>query len=303
MIKTTQIAENGPALSRIVAGVMKWGAWGKQLDTQQMKQLIERCVELGVTTFDHADIYGNYSTELEFGVALRLNSALRENIQLVTKCGIRMKTPNRPDHKIKSYDTSKAHIIRSAEQSLRNLHTTYLDLLLIHRPDPLLHPDEVAEAFTALKKDGKVLHFGVSNFTLSQFEMLNSRVPLVTNQLEASILHIKPFHDGTFDQCLQHRIKPMAWSPLGSGAIFAKVKEKRVQEISNTAENIAARRENVGIDQILIAWLLQHPSAILPVLGTANIDRIKAAVAALDIQLTREEWFELWQASAGSEVP
>lgn len=303
MIKTTRIAENGPALSRIVAGVMKWGAWGKQLDTQQMRQLMEQCVELGVTTFDHADIYGNYSTELEFGVALRLNPALREKLQLVTKCGIRMITPNRPDHRIKSYDTSKGHIIRSVEQSLRNLHTTYLDLLLIHRPDPLLHPDEVAEAFTALKKDGKVLHFGVSNFTPSQFEMLNSWIPLVTNQLEASILHMEPFHDGTFDQCLQHRIKPMVWSPLGGGAIFAKVKEKRIQEIWNIAENIASRKENVKIDQILIAWLLRHPAEILRVLGTANIDRIKAAVAALDIGLTREEWFELWQASAGTEVP
>ncbi len=302
MVPSIQLTENGPSLSRIVAGVMKWGAWGKQLDARQMLQLIEQCIDLGINTFDHADIYGHYTTEEEFGAALAMKPALRQQMQLVTKCGIRMITPNRPHHKIKSYDTSIEHIIWSVEQSLKNLHTDYIDLLLIHRPDALLNPDDVAWAFAKLQAEGKVLHFGASNFTPSQFDLLNSRFALVTNQVEASILHMAPFHDGTFDQCLQYCMKPMVWSPLGGGDIFSKTNDERILRIQKTAGELAGKRANVTVDQILIAWLLLHPAKLLPVLGTANADRIKAAAESINIQLTREEWYELWQASAGREV-
>jgi len=301
MLETLKLSENGPRFSRIVAGVMQWGVWGKQLAPRQMLRLIEQCVELGVTTFDHADIYGHYTTEAEFSAALKRKPALREKIQIVTKCGIKLVTPNRPQYKIKSYDTSAAHITQSVEQSLKNLQTDYIDLLLIHRPDMLLHPDEVAEAFTNLRQAGKVKYFGVSNFTPSQFAMLNARIELVTNQVEASLLHLASFTDGTFDQCLQHRIKPMVWSPLGGGEVFGESKDDRILRIQQTAKALATKHD-ASLDQVLLAWLLRHPAQLLPVLGTVRSERIQAATEALQLELTREEWYELWQASTGEEV-
>lgn len=302
MSQKTLLSPNGPVFSRIVLGVMKWGAWGKQLDTQAMLRLLEESLELGITTFDHADIYGAYTTEAEFGEALKKRPSLRQEMQLVTKCGIKMRTPNRPHHKVKSYDTSIEHITWSVEKSLKNLNTDYIDLLLIHRPDPLLNPDDVADTFTSLKTHGKVLHFGASNFSPSQFDVLNSRISLVTNQIEASLLHLNPFLDGTLDQCLLHRFKPMAWSPLGGGSIFTDSTNANAHRVLAIAQEMVAQRTETTVDQILLAWLLMHPAGILPVLGTANIDRIKAAVKALDTALTREEWFELLQASMGKEV-
>ncbi|HMN90051.1 MAG TPA: aldo/keto reductase [Saprospiraceae bacterium] len=302
MIKNVTMAEGGPIFSRIVAGVMNWGIWGRQLSTQEMLRLMTQCLELGVSTFDHADIYGHYTTEAEFGAALRLQPNLRADMQLVSKCGIKLVTPNRPHHHIKSYDTSMEHIIWSAEQSLKNLHTDYLDLLLLHRPDVLLHPHDVAEAFTRLRQEGKVRHFGVSNFTPSQFELLHTYFPLITNQVEANMIHLEPFHDGTFDQCLRYRLCPMVWSPLGGGALFRAAADERISRILNTAQTLANKRTGATPDQILLAWLLRHPAKLLPVLGTINIERIAAAVAALHIQLTREEWHELWSASIGKEV-
>ena len=168
MIKI-KLAESTPYFSRIVWGVMKWGCWGANLGSQEMLRLMEEGIELGVTTFDHADIYGDYTTEHEFGAALALRPGLREQIQIVTKCGICMKSKNRPEHSVKSYNVSRGHIVASVERSLKNLQTTYIDLLLIHRPSPLLDPEAVAEAFSALKRDGKVLDFGVSNFSPAQF--------------------------------------------------------------------------------------------------------------------------------------
>jgi predicted oxidoreductase len=299
----TKLTEKGPLLSRIIFGTMKWGEWGANLTPKEMLSLIHQSHDLGVTTFDHADIYGHYTTEETFGKALASNPSLRQNIQLITKCGIRLLTPNRPFNKVHSYDTSRKHIILSLENSLRELRTDYIDLLLIHRPSPLMDPDEIAEAFTTLKEGGKVLHFGVSNFTPSQFEMLNSRIPLVTNQVEASILHLNPFLDGTFDQCLQHKISPMVWSPLGGGKVFTDLEDEQVIRIREVCEKIGKKHGNYQIDQVLIAWLLKHPSGILPVLGTSKISRIKDAIEALTLELTTEDWFEIWVASTGYPIP
>jgi predicted oxidoreductase len=299
-----KLHRDGPKLSRIVFGVMKWGSWGHQLNTQSMLRLVEQSVESGITSFDHADIYGHYTTEAAFGQALKLKPGLREKIQLVSKCGIKLVTSQRPHHRLKSYDTSPEHIRWSVDTSLRNLQTDYLDLLLLHRPSPLMDPDRIAEEVEELKKKGKIRYFGVSNFTPAQFDLLNSRTPLVTNQVEASLLHLPPFTDGTFDQCLRYRIKPMAWSPLGGGGIFQQLPPEREQRVLKAAKTIIERRnQHIGVDQLLIAWLLQHPAKILPVVGTARIERLRAAAEATNIMMSREEWFELWQASAGEEVP
>jgi len=280
---------------------MKWGAWGAKFTTPEYESMIMNCVEAGVNSFDHADIYGHYTTEEEFGKAIAGHSALRKNIHLITKCGIRMVTTNRPEHKIKSYDTSAQHIIQSAERSLRNLHTDYIDILLIHRPDPLMEPDEIAGAFAKLKDQGKVLDFGVSNFSVSQVELIASRFPIMCNQLEVSIIRMEPLTDGTLDQCIIKGLIPMSWSPLGGGKIHADESDDRSRKILAVAD-ILAEKYGLRSDQILLAWLWKHPSGIIPVLGTTRIERVKSALAAKKIELTRDEWFLLWRASSGHEV-
>ncbi len=299
-MKKIKLHADGPEVAPVVLGVMTWGENGKNLGTQEIRSRIDWALDYGFTTFDHADIYGGYTTEAAFGAALDGTSSQRQRMQLITKCGIKLMTPNRPHHKIKSYDTSIEHIIWSVEQSLKNLKTDYLDLLLIHRPSPLMHPDDLALAFHQLKESGKVLHFGVSNFTPSQFAMVNSRIPLVTNQIEASIRHLDPFFDGTFDQCLQWRIRPMAWSPLGGGALV-KQAGSAVMELAR--ELAAGFRSDVQPDQILLAWLLRHPTGIVPVIGTTRIERMQRSAEALRIELTREQWFALLEAARGQRVP
>jgi predicted oxidoreductase len=291
-----------PSFSRMVAGVMKWGEWGSQLSASEMLHLIEGCIDLGVTTFDHADIYGNYTTEAEFGAALAGKSALRSKIQLVSKCGIQLVTSNRPSHQLKSYNYQKGHIVQSVEQSLRNLQTDYIDVYLLHRPSPLMHPEVIAEAFAQLKKEGKVLAFGVSNFTPSQVDLIRDHFPLVTNQIEAHVFRRAPFLDGTLDQCIRYGLRPMAWSPLGGGRIFGTGLDASGKRVKRLGE-VLAEQYGLALDQLLLAWLLHHPSGIHPVLGTSKLERIETAVAALEVQLTDEDWFKLWEASLGQEVP
>lgn len=287
--------------SKVIAGVMKWGLWGSKFDTPAYEHIIKESISMGVTTFDHADIYGDYTTEEEFGHVLRKAPSLRQQMQLITKCGIRRPCSNRPQFKIKSYDTSYNHIIESVETSLENLGTDYIDALLIHRPDVIMNADEIAEAFTQLKQQGKVLHFGVSNFTPSQVAMLNSRVKVEINQVQASVTYLHPFIDGTLDQCQELGIIPMAWSPLGGGNLFAATDDERTLRITAVAE-ILGNKYSTTPDVILLSWLLQHPSKIIPVLGTSKPERIKAALHATSIKMEREEWYMLWRASTGKEV-
>ena len=302
MIPNVYLTQQGPRLSRLVAGTMWWGEWGHDLSPEQVADLIDHCLELGITSFDHADIYGHYSTEALFGEALKLRPGIRDKIQLISKCGIKLTTPRRPGNKIKSYDHSMGYILESVETSLRNLNTDHLDLLLVHRPGPLMHPDELSETFHQLQREGKVKHFGVSNFTPSQYQMLGSRFPLVTNQVEASLLHLTPFFDGTFDLSLQHNQIPMAWSPLGGGDIFKNPDTDQHRRIVKTATEIAQRHGNYSLDQVLLAFLLRHPSRIAPVLGTANKERLSSAVGSFELKLNAEEWYELLEAARGEEV-
>jgi len=296
-----QLAQNGPEFSQIIAGVMTWGVWGKKLTAKKAASYIDQCLELGVTTFDHADIYGHYTTEALFGRATKGKSSLRQEMELISKCGIKLVTPNRPNYKVKSYDTSKAHILHSAETSLKNLKTDYLDLLLIHRPSPLMHPYEIAEAFNQLKQAGKVLNFGVSNFTPSQFTLLNKYIPLATNQIEISLLHDEFLLDGTLDQCMQHEIAPMAYSTMAKGIFFSKEPSEAVQRIKKVAAKLK-KKYRATYEELLTAWLLAHPARILPIIGTTQIDRMAAAVRSTKISLEREDWFALWEAARGQEV-
>ena len=288
--------------SRIVHGYWRLMDWN--ISDNELVKLIEEVYDLGITTVDHADIYGNFSCEEKFGNALKLKKGLREKLQIVTKCGIKFPSVNRPENKSHCYDTSKEHIINSAERSLKNFNTDYLDLLLIHRVDALLNPEEVAEAFTKLKNQGKVKYFGVSNFLPSQFNMLNSYLDdsLVTNQIEVSPLCLDAFENGTLDLMLEKRVKPMAWSPLAGGRLF-KGNDERAIRVQKALNKIKEEVSANDIDEVAYAWLLMHPSKIMPIVGSGKLDRIKAAIRATEIKLTRDQWFEIYVASRGVDIP
>ncbi|MDX2213006.1 MAG: aldo/keto reductase [Oculatellaceae cyanobacterium bins.114] len=292
----------GPQCSRLVIGAWRLAEW--RMTSEEVLIFLNTCVDLGITTIDHADIYGNYTCEALFGAALQKEPRLRDRLQLVSKCGIKLVSAHRPQHQIKHYDTSRAHILASVDNSLQQLHTDYLDLLLIHRPDPLMNADETAEALMSLIYSGKVRYVGVSNFTPSQFELLASRlnVPLVTNQIEISVLHLEPFLDGTLDQCQRLKIAPMAWSPLGGGALFHS-SEIRAKRLYSSLTEVGQELGGLTADQVALAWLLTHPANIIPLLGTGNLDRIRVAAIALETRLTREQWFKIWSASTGTDVP
>ncbi len=279
-----KIHPEGPALSRIVVGAWRWHT----SSLQQVETLIKTSLAAGITSFDHADIYGNYSCEEVFGNALRGNSALRNEMEIITKCGIKLLSDKRPDHWIKHYDTSKEHLVWSVENSLRMLSTDRIDVLLLHRPDPLLNPAEVADALAILKKQGKVLHFGVSNFTTAQLEMLQTYLPfpIVTNQIELSLFKNQSLFDGTVDSLMKNRISPMAWSPLGGGKHFED------ERIKNTLQNSSELCQCTPT-QLLLAWLLKHPSTIFPIIGTTKPERIEESAKSLNVHLERQYWFEM----------
>jgi predicted oxidoreductase len=288
----------GLELSRIVAGMWRMNEWG--MSVEQRVAFIEQCVAMGVTSFDHADIYGGYGVEGLFGEALRAQPSLRERIELVSKCGIKLLSPRRPQHSIQHYDTTAAHIVASAEESLRQLHTDRLDLLLIHRPDPLMDFDEIAEAFSRLRKAGKVLHFGVSNFSRHQFEALNRRIELATNQVEFSPLHTAPMFDETFDGMQDLRVAPMAWSPLGGGRLFNSA-EPNAERLRLVIKDVADRMK-VPFASVVFAWIMQLPSRPIPLTGTGRAEAIAVAVTGTGIALSRSDWFGILRAARGHEV-
>ncbi len=302
MVEKVVTAPSGPEFSELVQGYWRTADWG--MTAQERLTFLKQHIELGITTVDHADIYGNYECEALFGETLKLDNSVREQIQIVTKCDINLCGDKTPERKINHYDTSAAHIYQSVNNSLERLNVDEIDVLLIHRPDVLMDADEVAEAFSELHKVGKVKHFGVSNFTPRQFELLQSRMskPLVTNQVEINPLNFDVAHDGTLDQMQMLRTRPMAWSCLGGGSIFSGDNEQAVR-VRNELEAI---RDEVGansIDQVIYAWVRRLPSKPIPIIGSGKIERVQTAVDALNIELTREQWYRVWVASKGHGVP
>lgn len=284
--------------SRLIAGTMTWGSWGKQLPKKEMTALMNHCVSNNITTFDHADIYGAYTTEADFGNAFVESGIKREDIQLISKCGIQYLCENR-DNKVKHYNYSKEYIIWSVEESLKHLNTEYLDLLLLHRPSPLMVAEEIAEAITLLKKDGKIRDFGVSNFTPSQMEMIGLRMDIDVNQIEFSLTQHSAMHNGCLDYMNTSGIKPMAWSPLGS--VFREDNEQTRRIHKQLGELMD--KYNATEDQLLLAWIMKHPAGIHPVVGTTNKERLTQAMAASKIDLELEDWFLILVASQGHKVP
>lgn len=285
-------------LSPIIAGTMNWGVWDKNLTPKEMENIIHVCIKNKITTFDHADIYGSYTTEADFGKALVSSNIEREKIQLISKCGIQMLSKNR-NNQIKHYDYSKSHIITSVEQSLKNLQTDYLDVLLLHRPSPLMEADEIAEAVEKLKTDGKIIDFGLSNFTSSQTELILQKTTVSYNQVQFSATNFEPMIDGSFDYMQAHNIRPMSWNPLG--VVFRKdiPQTHRLKKLLATLVS----KYSLGADTILLAWILKHPAKIIPIAGTVNMARIQSLMKAVELDLEKEDWFAIWAESRGEDVP
>ncbi len=301
-----ELGQTGIAVSRLIYGCMRLTGDGSHDARERGKRAIHVAVDAGYTAFDHADIYGGGECERLFGEVLAESPGLRGQIFIIGKCGIRFAGDPAPDAP-KRYDFSREHIEGSVEASLARLGIESFDLLLLHRPDYLFHPEEVAEVFRSLEADGKVRHFGVSNFTPSQVELLGSAVdqPLVSNQVEINLHRTAALEDGTLDQCQAQRMLPQAWSPLAGavfeawGNTFGDDDKTRIDaELSHQAEHYGTSKANIAL-----AWLLRHPASIAPIIGSTTPERIREAVAALDIDYSREDCYRLLEARNGREVP
>lgn len=301
MEMTISVSKSGLKFSRIVQGMMRLNQWN--FTKTELEEFVQKCINLGVTTFDHADIYGNHTCEAIFGNILKDNPSLRNKIQIVTKCGIMLKSEKFP-RRVAHYNTRKEHILESVDQSLKNFNTNYIDLLLIHRPDPFMNPEEIAEAFYQLSKAGKVLYFGVSNFTIQQFKTLQSKMNLnlVTNQIEISPYNLEHFQNDNIYFLMEKNINPMAWSPLAGGKLF-NINDDKGKRITNALKEVAKDFNTESLDTIVYAWLLNHPVGIIPISGSGKIQRLKNAVDALEIKMDPEQWYIIYEAALGQRVP
>ena len=276
---------------------MRWGIWGANHSVKEIQKLIQVCVEENITTFDHADIYGGHTTEELFGNAWKDMDLKRENLQFISKCGIVMNSDKKPSA-LKYYNYNKDYILNCVDESLSNLKTDYLDTLLLHRPSPLMNPEVIAEAFTVLKDVGKVREFGVSNFSVSQFELINQYVPLVTNQIEISVNEISSFENGILDQLMSKGLRPTAWSVMGS--YFSDQSDENIR-IKKVIVDLCDKY-NAEENQILLAFILKHPSKIIPVIGTSKAETIITLSQTLQIDLDLEDWFRILESIRGKEV-
>ena len=288
---------NEVSLSRIVYGMWRLGD-DENTSPEHVRAKIDASLDQGITSFDQADIYGGYEAEEILGNALS-GSALRNKMEIVTKCDIIAPVGRYADARVKYYDTSRAHIMASVDHSLRLMGIDHIDLLLIHRPDPLMDHHETGAALDEAIASGKVRSVGVSNFRPYDWELLQSAMKnqLVTNQIELSVLAHDSFVNG--DVAFHQRIGTplMAWSPLAGGALFSGDHPDVMSALSKVASE-----NNVDETAVAIAWLLAHPSRILPVLGTNSLERIKSMSAALDVKMDRQTWYEIYTAALGREV-
>ena len=293
---------NGLEFSRIIHGQMR--IWDWNMNSQELLKFTEQIMELGIDTFDNADIYGNYTCEDLVGQALALKPGLREQMTIVTKCGINIKSNKFPEKKIQYYDYRSEYIIQEAENSLKNLRTDYIDVLLLHRPSDILNPEEVAKAFGQLRKQGKVRYFGVSNFISHDVSMLQSYLDdkLVTNQIEISPYRINHFENGDLNYCLEKRIKPMAYCPMADGRLVTPTDEKS-ERIVKVLKEVAEELNVDGTDKVIYSWLFMHPSQIMPINGSGKIDRIRRTAEAMNVKMSVEQWSRIYVASRGVALP
>lgn len=286
---------------------MVYGTW-RMLDgahsSQDINRRLNRCVELGITAIDTAEIYGGYAVEAALGDAMALSPGLHEKLRVITKSGIYVPNSKNPERTVGFYDASATQLKKSVEASLRLLGRDRIDLFLIHRPDWFSSIDDTAAGLNQLIRDGKIQHAGVSNYTPTQFAALNSRMDtgLLTNQVEFHLLKMEPIIDGTFDLCLQHRMRPMAWSPLAGGKLFDKNNPASVR-LASVANSMSAKYGGATLEQLAYAWVMGHPSRPIAVIGTNKLERIESAVCAASLTLEREDWYALWVAAQGRNIP
>ena len=289
------------SLSRLAYGVWRLSE-AADTSVPAVAARIQACLDQGITTFDHADIYGGYSCEALFGAALRAQPGLKARMEIVTKCDIMLLSGQRPENRVKHYDTSSAHVQASVERSLQNIGVDAIDLLLIHRPDPLMDHHALGACLDGLIQSGKVRAAGVSNFMPWDLDLLQSAMKnrLLTNQIEISLMQTRGFVDGQIAHAQRLGLPVMAWSPLGGGRLFGQ--EAAALRLRPALQRIAAAQ---GVDEtaVAIAWLLHHPARIIPVLGTNDMQRIARMQDALRVTLDRQTWFELYSLANGVEVP
>ncbi len=287
------------SLSRLIYGMWRLGD-DSNTAPAHVQAKIEACLAQGITTMDQADIYGGYEAEEILGAALKQAPSLRDKIEIVTKCDIIAPAGRHSGARVKYYDTSAAHITQSVEDSLRLMAIDHIDLLLVHRPDPMMDHHDTGRALDGLVASGKVGAIGVSNFKCHDWTLLQSAMtqPLVTNQIEISVLANQAFTNGDVAYLQERGVAPMAWSPLAGGALFAP-------ENSGLLAKLEAVGAPVGVDAaaVAVAWLLAHPAQIMPVLGTNNLARIEKISDALKVTIDRQTWFEIYEAANGHEVP
>jgi predicted oxidoreductase len=274
---------------------MNWGTWGVNHSSDKMSELILSAFNNGINSFDHADIYGGYTTEETFGEAFLKTGINRENVFFISKCGIMYPSEKLPI-KVKHYDYSERHLIQSVENSLKNLKTDYLDCFLLHRPSPLMDISEISNTITRLLEENKIRSFGVSNFTISQMEMFKDKLNISFNQINLSLTNLDSIFDGTLEYMQANNIIPMAYSPLGQ---YYKTENTRLKEIVD----LFSKKYNCSDDQLLISWLIKLPSRVYPVIGTTRVDRINNSLGSLKIDIETSDWFEILEASVGKRVP
>lgn len=304
VIPRIRLSPNGLECSRFVYGTWRLFDDADGASPGPLAERLRRCADLGITTIDTAEIYGLYLVERAIGAALAHDRSLRAKLEIVTKCGIYIPNAFHPERKVSFYDATAARIIKSTEKSLQLMGVDHIDLLLVHRPDWLTSADDTAEGLNRLLKDGKIRAAGVSNYNVHQFELLNSRmdVPLATNQVEFSLLHMDPLSDGTADQCQRLRVHPMAWSPLGQGRLMRADDEAAVR-VQRVASELAPKYGGATVDQLAYAWILALPSAPMPIVGSNRFERVESAARAADITLERQDWYALWTAAQGRNIP
>jgi len=326
-MKTYLIPQTDLTVSRLAYGCMNiGGSWDHTLASAEIvhraQAVVEAALEAGINLFDHADIYTCGKSETVFGHILKATPGLRDRIVLQSKVGIRFANDAYLSGEPSRYDFSAAHIIRSTEAILRRLQTSHLDLLLLHRPDPLVEPAEVAQAFDELQSSGKVRHFGVSNHTPAQIELLRQqlRQPLVINQLEFSLAQPALVSEGIranqagagansalatgmLDYCRLNKIFVQAWSPVGGGKLLRAATEANPPHPAAALVASLAAAKNTSPEAVILAWILRHPAGIQPIIGSTQAERVRASVQADDLTLTREEWYSLLAAASGKSVP
>lgn len=301
-MQTVDLGHGVPPMSRLIYGVWRL-ADDEDTSDKAIIGKIEACLEQGLTTFDHADIYGDYSCEALFGRAIANRPDIKDAMQTITKCDIMLMSDKHPNHRVKFYDTSPEHIQRSVEASLSNIGIDVIDLLLIHRPDPFMDHHATGGALDALIDAGKVRGIGVSNFMPWDVELLQSamKYPLLTNQLEINLLAREPFLNGQIAQWQRMGQPLQAWSSLAGGELFNSNNPATARLTPRLKE--LADQNSVGIDAVALAWLMAHPANIMPVVGTNNIERIKKISDAFVPEIDRQTWYELWTLATGNEVP